>query len=414
MTYQPSEALRVGRSKTAFGTLNLPVPKQPVSGTEIRKAAAICLQEIGKEERAGKVGAQAAGEARGMVKAASRTLNAASMQREEIRRRARKGVPVHELDCDIDVHAMREYIERNGEKLTGNGKQTNAQAATALMGQATQVSEGVARIRMQYYYPETGRSLWEAGHITGCREMVRGLDPFKWPKGLRSAAIGAMGAEYDDKSCFPVAWRAMRGSGGIATETFIEHKEDILGIFGARLWPEASVTDQRERMKGAMNALDNDGGLSAWSKKHPSTRAKSLAGMKEQLSTRGVVFAPSQYKKEQEAGTQQAMRESSRALQYLALLKHGGGETPAGARKRRTTLKSYMLQEAEAASREAKLSWCQQAGIRVVSLQHDGIVAMVVAGEACDHAAQGMAKVATAACGYKVKVIPKRASIVVN
>ena len=46
--------------------------------------------------------------------------------------------------------------------------------------------------------------------------------------------------------------------------------------------------------------------------------------------------------------------------------------------------------------------------------QHDGIVAMVVAGEACDHAAQGMAKVATAACGYKVKVIPKRASIVVN
>ena len=63
---------------------------------------------------------------------------------------------------------------------------------------------------------------------------------------------------------------------------------------------------------------------------------KSLAGMKERLSARGVVFAPSQYKREQEAGTQRAMVESGRALQYLALLKHGGGDTPAGERKRRT------------------------------------------------------------------------------
>ena len=50
-------------------------------------------------------------------------------------------------------------------------------------------------------------------------------------------------------------------------------------------------------------------------------------------------------------GTQRAMLESRRALQYLALLKHGGGDTPAGERKRRTTLKSYMLQEAGSVKR---------------------------------------------------------------
>eukprot|EP00964_Phaeocystis_antarctica_P074700 scaffold45995_cov30-Phaeocystis_antarctica.AAC.1 len=61
--------------------------------------------------------------------------------------------------------------------------------------------------------------------------------------------------------------------------------------------------------------------------------------MKERLSARGVAFAPSQYKKEQEAGTQRAMLESKRALPNLALLKHGSGNTPAGVRKRRTTLK---------------------------------------------------------------------------
>ena len=58
---------------------------------------------------------------------------------------------------------------------------------------------------------------------------------------------------------------------GPATETYIAHKEEILRVFGARLWPEAEAAEQRGRMKGAMNALDSDGGLSAWAKRHPST-----------------------------------------------------------------------------------------------------------------------------------------------
>ena len=40
--------------------------------------------------------------------------------------------------------------------------------------------------------------------------------------------------------------------------------------------------------------------------------------------------------------------------------------------------------------------------MRVVSLQHDGIVAIVGAGEESDRAAEYMAKEATAACGYGV------------
>ena len=74
-----------------------------------------------------------------------------------------------------------------------------------------------------------------------------------------------------------------RGVRCVATETYIAHKEEILRVFRARLWPEAEAAEQRGRMKGAMNALDNDGGLSAWAKRHPSTTVKSLAGMKERL-----------------------------------------------------------------------------------------------------------------------------------
>jgi len=61
--------------------------------------------------------------------------------------------------------------------------------------------------------------------------------------------------------------------------------------------------------------------------------------------------------------------------------------------------------------------WCERsekAGVRVISLQHDGIVAVVGAGGESDRAAEGMAKEATAACGYGVKVIPKRAPIVAS
>ena len=79
-------------------------------------------------------------------------------------------------------------------------------------------------------------------------------------------------------------------------------------------------------MKGAMNAMDNDGGLRAWAKKYPSDR--SLAGQKRTLSD-GSVFNPSEYRKEQEAGTGQAIRESERAAQYLGRLwegKSGKGE----------------------------------------------------------------------------------------
>ena len=104
----------------------------------------------------------------------------------------------------------------------------------------------------------------------------------------------------DDKSCYPTAWRAMRGTGGPMTTAYLEHKEEILKVFGGHLWPDASEAERRERMKGAMSALDNNGGLDAWRKKNPS--AKSLRGVKHALPN-GVTFTCHAYKEEQTAGT---------------------------------------------------------------------------------------------------------------
>ena len=274
------------------------------------------------------------------------------------------------------------------------------------MKQATKVTDGIARLRLEYRYSDTGRALWEAGHVTGSREMSSGShDPFKWSKDMRGAALGSLGAEMDDKSCYPTAWRAMRGTGGPMTTAYLEHKEEILKVFGGHLWPDASEAERRERMKGAMSALDNNGGLDAWRKKNPS--AKSLRGVKHALPN-GVTFTCHAYKEEQTAGTAQAMAESQRALQYLDRLWTHKTKRENTERKRQNTWKSYVLQEAEAASREAKLSWCWQNDVRVVSLQHDG-VQVEAAGEAeMERIARGIAKAASAACGYAVKIDAKR------
>ena len=69
------------------------------------------------------------------------------------------------------------------------------------------------------------------------------------------------------------------------------------------------------------------------------------------------------------------------------------------------TLKSYLLQEAEAASREAKFREMEgRASAHVVSLQHVGIV---IAGEA-DGLASALSRAASVACGYEVPVVVEK------
>ena len=58
------------------------------------------------------------------------------VQREEIRRRSRKEYQcrVHELDCDIDVHALTAYVEEHGEGKAvrpGTGSEANVCASSS-------------------------------------------------------------------------------------------------------------------------------------------------------------------------------------------------------------------------------------------------------------------------------------------
>ena len=73
------------------------------------------------------------------------------------------------------------------------------------------------------------------------------------------------------------------------------------------------------------------------------------------------------------------------------------------------TWKSYLLQEAEATSREAKIRWCVANGKKVFGLQHDGIV--VQSGDDASEEtamAAAMEVAATKEAGYSVKIKAER------
>ena len=68
-------------------------------------------------------------------------------------------------------------------------------------------------------------------------------------------------------------------------------------------------------------------------------------------------------------------------------------------------VKSYLLQEAEGVSRAAKIAWCERHDVRVVSIQHDGImVSWLPDGLTVEEVAEQMSMAASAACGYEVIV----------
>ena len=70
------------------------------------------------------------------------------------------------------------------------------------------------------------------------------------------------------------------------------------------------------------------------------------------------------------------------------------------------TLKSYLLQEAEAVSREAKLAWLadRPPSQRAISLQHDGLGIIGFPSEEWDEVAAAMSRAAEQAAGYPVVV----------
>ena len=79
------------------------------------------------------------------------------------------------------------------------------------------------------------------------------------------------------------------------------------------------------------------------------------------------------------------------------------------------TMRSYIMQDREAASREAKAAWAAREGWAVVSLQHDGLVirppvACTTASDVARRACASLSRACSDALGYEQPVTVKEHS----
>ena len=420
VTYRPTETRRVLRSRTRHGCLNRSATKQRnIPRGEIERLASIAIKEILGEGRTGLADTREATKAIAKIKQAASDMRDTKIQKEE-RRARRKPIHTREIWCAVNTGPLQE-IEKRGreenEKEDGNRKEkqnasyqrgeedgwtkTVTEDAIELNRRVVRKGDGTGKVRLAYKYSEKGRDLFEAGHITGSREYATGADPFRWPEAIRAKVLAGRGAEGDDASAFPRARKAMVPEGRELCDTMIQWKTHIMKEAGEYLFPGMEADKQKKLMKGVINGFDMDSGLEAWKKKKGADKSKSLRRYKIQIGNE--YFSLEEYRSTQERSTRWMADRSKRMVEFLQSRVEKGTR----AWKRASlTAKSYLLQEAESTSRLAKLEWCKEERIQVMSLQHDGIM-LGIGAERHEEARKGMSKSATEASGYNVEVVVK-------
>ena len=407
VTYQFSHARRVMWSQTRWGVLDGVALRKVRTRAEVQQCGARVLRLVREECACGVTTRDEAAEACAKVRQATRELSETRTQRLEYRAWTRPAV-TREMDCDINTAELHALLAEKGDTRIHSGAGTWDTAVDAVLACATQVSDWVARVRLRYAYSTLGRALAEAGHITGSREYAIGADPFKWPTELRDAAFTGMGAEMDDKAAYPRIIAAMTGGLGRASAAFLAHREDVMNTFSTYLFAETRSHERRRKwMKVITNGYDMDSGVDAWQhmpKLGGNPRCRSLR-RKWMTLPNGIRFSLEEYRNEQVQGTRWMNSRATATLEFVRRMRQPGSAQYAKAEK---TVKSYLLQEAEAASREAKMAWCVQHGVRVMSQQHDGVLCAPAEGRAWMDLARELTAASREWCGFEVDVEAKQ------
>ena len=326
----------------------------------------------------------------------------------EISGRGKSGRVVHALDVDLDMGRLKSALEAMGD--TQEARKC-AKDIRAMLRTGRTCGDGRMRYRLEYRHSELGRDLMEAGHVRDSRVYVKGADPFKWARPLRRAALHGVW-EADDTACFPTARQAMVGTQGGHAAHFLEERKAILNMVGSVMFgDQLSPEERRSRVKRITTAYDMGASLDFWRDDNPEAVVLTLRGCGVLAGNR--IFSIEGYRSElAEAGVRMAERADS-MLEYLRQPDTWAKKTRRGARKRvrsrpEVTLRSYLLQEAEAVGREAKLTTAEAMGLRVVNLQHDGVAieGMQEGGEA--EVVSRLSDSVTRACGYTAGVTVER------
>ena len=439
LTYSANEVERVLRARTRHGVLNTSARRKgSIRGEELERRRRRCMLEI---EGVAEEPQERRAEAKARVERAARELAQGATRRAEERERQRvKCTEV--LHVPINVVALRKLAEEVGHEDArrpaqgGSGQNVHRRGAAvkSVAEMLTQLEQAVQRtgegepkldaagrweLRVAYKHCERGRDLIEAGHITGAREYAIGVDPFKWSKRVRACALEGVGVGMDDNAAYMRIRMALVDTGREICEKFLRNRECVMGAYGEKLFKEEEVKERRKRMKEITCGYDMDSGPDAWAKVHGNPHGRTIVGMKVQLCdgrckhktgecAEGGEFDLNAYRAAQREGTGIMAEGAPRMLEMITEQPTGGTgrkDKSQCAEKSRRTLKSFLLQEGEAASRQAKCRWSRARGIGVYQLQHDGVV--VARQTDAAGVAQAMSEAASAACGLPVVVIPE-------
>ena len=182
-------------------------------------------------------------------------------------------------------------------------------------------------------------------------------------------------------------------------------------MFGDQLGPE----ERRARMKRIATAYDMGASLDFWKRDNPEAEIDTLRGVGPDAVLVGLrQFSMEGYREELKGSAEWMAARAGSMMDFMGQPDARAAKRGKRAKRRRRnncpdmTLKSYLLQEAEAVSREAKLAAAAMGGLRVVGLQHDGIALVGVRdGEEAD-VARRLSAASTAACGYNTTVVVER------
>jgi hypothetical protein len=315
-----------------------------------------------------------------------------------------------EVRCGINLEAITNYIDTAGpeadtlpiHKDGTSYSKSNRNLLRDLKNQTKTSPTGESYVNLTYRRSKLATQYIAAGHITESREYSseKSADPFHLPRTLRKIALRGIGHDFDDKAVFPRAKCALATPCSAALDRFLTHRETIMSQMGEFYLPDTflrarhgtslppiNTTDEEEKLKeirrdgikALFNSLDMDGTLGSWRK-----RQKIPPGQKPLRNLRihlpNGLFDFGQYARTMEIGSRwladqrrPAMKEITR--QWFQLTRDPRIEHP------ERTLASYIFQEKEAISRNAKIAWCTQKGHKVHNLQHDGIIVSLATGE---------------------------------
>jgi hypothetical protein len=233
-------------------------------------------------------------------------------------------------------------------------------------------------------------------------------------------ALAGSGEGFDDDAAFPRARVAMVPEGRGEAEALVKHREEIMRACAVMMSGDVELAAGtqggeadgkwrlwRKRIKGVINGIDMDSGLDAWKRTKWATevRCDTLKG-KDVRWGGDQRFSLEEYSAAQRRGTGWMAGESRRMVSFLeAMRRRGTRRRPVRSKLR---AKSYILQEAEAAVRGAKIEWCRKEGAEVLGLQHDGIWVRSNVGSGGEEAAEAMSRFASRRCGYEVVVKRER------